>query len=896
MQGANKMIKLANIDKQFKNGAQTIHAVNSLSLELPEYGLVVLLGKSGSGKSTLLNIIGGLDDYKGEITYDESTTISGYKPFVFDKYRAANIGYVFQDFYIDEDVSIIENIRRGLIISGITDKAEQRKRIDAALKAVGLILYKRRMASSLSLGQKQRVAIARAISIMPKILLADEPTGNLDSDNSSAIMEILKKLSQKMLVICVTHNENLANNYADVIYHIQDGKLDLKEVDKNTDVTHQGRDIEETTIKNYSSSIKNINVSLLSDDTSSPTTEIKIFVKDGKNYIYIPDDFQVTKVDLTSDFNKIKTSQKEMKRKRALSQVDTYDTSDFKDERKHVFFTPGFFKNSITKKQHRLTLVLSVFIAIALAIGSTVIGVLNQNYKQSFSSQYDPTTNVVLYKEGSDFSNEELKEIIFNPDNNINGVTNLTFTPVYLNNNICELFGSEDLSLSFINYQHMQDIKDDEVVISLDFALNLVDSTHPNAESLIGTTIAFYDEYGTLKNYSIKDIIDYSSNLLIVGGLNNYLDTFWFAYFNDSINNTQTKSQIAAKQGLVDLLLNLQIIEDSNVSTIKISQGILNYFLTYKNILNINNDSDNEEKAAFLQELYNNVTSEEEYRVYIPEEDTTYIGLFFDYLFDNAPTISNRKKDSVSVKDFNTISNVFNYPKIYINQAFLPNVKYLVDDYQPDQSFVLNDYHVIGTFTDSDAILIYEDEHYPVDLYIGSSVKTVTYRTLLGISTTYYIFMTDNLSKSISYYRDNNQIKASNTNILSQSIRDNNTPIYIVISIIIGIELLLYALLFRSKMATDLKMIGIYRSLGMRRNQIVMHYVINTLVTLTTQFLIPYLLMIVLIFVTTSLIAPASAIVLGALSGYLLVFIAILIPLAILLLKTPHKILTKYDI
>ena len=312
--------------------------------------------------------------------------------------------------------------------------------------------------------------------------------------------------------------------------------------------------------------------------------------------------------------------------------------------------------------------------------------------------------------------------------------------------------------------------------------------------------------------------------------------------------------------------------------------------------MDINNDLDSEKNTAFLQELYNNVTSEEEYRVYIPEEDTTYIGLFFDYLFDNAPTISNRKKDSVSVKDFNTISNVFNHPKIYINQAFLPNVKYLVDDYQPDQSFVLNDYHVIGTFTDSDAVLIYEDEHYPVDLYIGSSVKTVTYRTLLGVSTTYYIFMTDNLSKSLSYYRDNTQIKASNTSILSQFKIDSYTPIYIMISIIVGIELLLYALLFRSKMTTDLKMIGIYRSLGMRRSQIVMHYVINTFVTLTTQFLIPYLLMIALIFMITSEIAPASAIVLGALTGYLLVFIAILIPLAILLLKTPHKILTKYDI
>ena len=894
----SEMIKLTNIDKQFKNGSQTINAVSSLSLELPNNGLVILLGKSGSGKSTLLNIIGGLDDYDGQITYDDSVTVSGYKPFTFDKYRACNIGYVFQDFYIDEDITITENIRRGLIISGIVDKAEQKKRIDAALKAVGLILYKRRKASSLSLGQKQRVAIARAIAIMPKILLADEPTGNLDSDNSTAIMDILKKLSKKMLIICVTHNENLANKYADIIYHIQDGKLDLKEVNKEKEATETGEEPEEITIKNHSSTVGNINVSLMSDETNTASSEIKIFVKNGKNYIYIPDDFQVTKEDLTSDFDKISAEQKEIKRKRALSQVDTYDTSDFKNERKHVFFTPGFFKNSITKKQRKLTLILSIFIAISLAIGSTILGVLHESYN-SLASQFDSSKNVVIYRENSLLSNEELKEIIFDPENNVKGVTNLTFNPIYTNNEPCNLFGSKDLSLSYIDYDHMNDIKDDEVVISLEFALNLIDSEHPDIKSLKGTTISFYNEYGALKNYTIKDIIDYSMNLIIVGNLNNNLDIFWFSFFNDCSNIIYQSSDfdiINQRKQLLELLSELQIIEDPTVSTIKISQGIQNYLLNYKSLINLTGNTDKEEASTFLKELYNNVTDEQDYRLYVPENDTKYSNLFFNYIFNNVPTISSRNEGKSQFKDFNTTNNYSTYPKVYINESWLNNLKYIVSDYQPNQSFVLDNYLVIGTFTGNDDLMVYADEKYPVDLKIGESIKTITYRNLFGQSTTYYIFLTGNFSKTISYYKNKEDLKATDTSILSQSNNDVLVTVYTVIIIIAGIELLLYALLFRSKMAVDLKAIGIYRSLGMKRIQIVMHYVINTFITLTTQFLIPYLLMIALIFVIASIVAPVSAIVLGAIAGYLLVFIAIMIPLAILLLKTPHKILTKYDI
>ena len=166
------MIRIEHVSKSFRNGSGYLKALDDVSLTLPERGFVFLLGKSGSGKSTLLNLVGGLDKSEGTIDYGSLMKEEGRKDF--DDFRRRNVGYVFQDFYLDEEATVFENIRQGLAISGIEDMEEVRKRADSSLKAVGLVLYKRRKASQLSLGQKQRLAIARAISIAPKIILRQE--------------------------------------------------------------------------------------------------------------------------------------------------------------------------------------------------------------------------------------------------------------------------------------------------------------------------------------------------------------------------------------------------------------------------------------------------------------------------------------------------------------------------------------------------------------------------------------------------------------------------------------------------------------------------------------------------------------------------------------------------
>ncbi len=213
------MIKAEHITKTYNprtRKAQTV--LLDASLELPDKGLVAIVGPSGSGKSTILNAVGGLISYDGKILYD------GHEAEI-EKYRRENIGYIFQDFLIFDSLSIRDNIRIGLQLSGIYSEEEISKRVDVLLKAVSLKVNSRRSAGALSSGQKQRVAIARALANNPRILLADEPTGNLDSENSVRIMKILKRLSRDRLVVLVTHNENLVHLYADEAFRIEEKKF-----------------------------------------------------------------------------------------------------------------------------------------------------------------------------------------------------------------------------------------------------------------------------------------------------------------------------------------------------------------------------------------------------------------------------------------------------------------------------------------------------------------------------------------------------------------------------------------------------------------------------------------------------------------------------------------------
>ncbi len=218
------MLELKNIKKSYKTGSFVQKALDDVSLQFRRNEFVSILGPSGSGKTTLLNIIGGLDHYdSGDLIINNKST-KNYKENDWNAYRNNCIGFIFQNYNLITHITILENVEMGMTLSGVSTK-EKRRRAEEALEKVGLIEHAHKKPNQLSGGQMQRVAIARALANNPDIILADEPTGALDTKTSKQIMDLIKEISKDKLVIIVTHNKELAEKYSTRIVELKDGQL-----------------------------------------------------------------------------------------------------------------------------------------------------------------------------------------------------------------------------------------------------------------------------------------------------------------------------------------------------------------------------------------------------------------------------------------------------------------------------------------------------------------------------------------------------------------------------------------------------------------------------------------------------------------------------------------------
>ena len=247
------MLQIKNISKKYITGDLHQTALDKVSLNLRDNEFVSILGPSGSGKTTLLNVIGGLDRYDNGDLIINGISTKKYKDRDWDSYRNHTIGFVFQSYNLIPHQSILSNVELALTISGISRK-ERRNRAKKALEEVGLGNQLHKKPNQMSGGQMQRVAIARALVNNPDILLADEPTGALDTETSLQVMELLKKVAKDRLVVMVTHNPELAQEYATRIVKLCDGKV----VDDSNPYEIEDKSLLKSTHKNMGKSSMSI--------------------------------------------------------------------------------------------------------------------------------------------------------------------------------------------------------------------------------------------------------------------------------------------------------------------------------------------------------------------------------------------------------------------------------------------------------------------------------------------------------------------------------------------------------------------------------------------------------------------------------------------------------------
>ncbi|MBQ8566812.1 MAG: ABC transporter ATP-binding protein/permease [Clostridia bacterium] len=259
------MIKITSLNKVYRSKKRKhCHALKDINLTLPDSGLVFVLGKSGSGKSTLLNLIGGLDNLTSGSIEVDGNDLARFREKDFCNYRNTHIGFIFQDYHLIDELTVYENIVLSLNLRRLEDKND----VKNALARVDLAGYEDRYPSELSGGEQQRVAIARAIVKKPRIILADEPTGNLDTNTAKAIVELLKELSKECLILIVSHNVNDANSYADRIIELKKGEI-ISDVTRNPEFPNEIVLQDDTLFYPENTSLTEKDVALINENKSA---------------------------------------------------------------------------------------------------------------------------------------------------------------------------------------------------------------------------------------------------------------------------------------------------------------------------------------------------------------------------------------------------------------------------------------------------------------------------------------------------------------------------------------------------------------------------------------------------------------------------------------------------
>lgn len=550
------MIKLVNVYKYFNRGKKNeVKAIDNTSIDLPDKGIVTLLGPSGCGKTTLLNSIGGLSRINKGSIYIDGERITKRSVNKIDKIRSLKIGYIFQNFNLLDDETVFDNVSLVLKINGLKDKEEIKKRVNFCLESLGIYRYRNRYASMLSGGERQRVAIARAIVKDPEVIIADEPTGNLDSKNSIEVMNIIKSISRDRLVILVTHERELAKFYSDRIIEISDGKIvkdyenaDNHELDYRLDNKIYLKDIE-----NYSNKeVGSAKVEYYSDNNDK--VSFKIVVKNDN--IYIESD-SLKKIEVINNSNIELVDAHYEKINKKVYEEFSFDFNKVKDNKFKEKYSSIYNVVTSTKKGFRKVLNYS-FVKKLLLIGFFTSSLFIMYSVSSIMSTFKiDEKNFVSYNKDYVLLNK--KNMSVNEFNNLNNVSNVEYVlpsngNVQVNfkfNKFLQTSGIlESMSGSLASYSKVDKVINGvktngkkEIIIDkmvIDKFLSMGDAKNAG----FNTYDSFINEYVYLQNndmYKIVGISDTNSPSIYVN------DSEFVNFIDNSLKDTNTLEESSDK-------------------------------------------------------------------------------------------------------------------------------------------------------------------------------------------------------------------------------------------------------------------------------------------------------------------------------------------------------------
>ncbi|MDD4063498.1 MAG: ABC transporter ATP-binding protein/permease [Bacilli bacterium] len=841
------MIKLNNVNKYYnRKSSNQIHVINDFNYEFPDKGLVCLFGPSGCGKTSLLNAISGLDGIdSGEIEINNDKFTKNYRSNKWDSIRSKDIGYVFQSYVLFNDLTVYENLRFVLDVFGL-DEEEIQMRIDYALNAVGMIKYKNRECNHLSGGQQQRVAIARALVKSPKIIVADEPTGNLDEKNTNIILNIIKRISKECLVILVTHEDRIAKFYADTIIYLKDGKIDYIEDNQNNNQLNLIDDkniyLQELNLDKVIND--NVNIDYFYQGNSNKIN-LKIVAIDNSIYIY--NDNKKQKINLLSRDSETKLIDSK-KPVITMEEVDNFEyempaittsTHNPAISFKQAFKMTWNFITQMGKKQ-KMLIALMILSSIMVVVSFSSLTKSNYIDEKDYLTLSRDTT-IIESKKIRNY--DELQSLI--PSELILPAPSIS-SYWYRGNN---------MKLFYSVFEQMKDTSYALPEMQI-LPVNILDDI-----PILHGRLPIDKNEITIDKWTLDLFLESNSKIYLSGFSGDYQDIL-----NQNVRITH------------DGVLN-KIVGITDVNSPVMFMSIENYNLIFLNILG--------NEGVFYEG--------------IDGDGELFINLNFrvkniDYNSDISVWLNN--DEEVKINDLNlTADDVIVSQDIYEN-FIIPNEEELMLFNSLD-SKIYNVKGYIKNDIEKDN-LIYQNIYHTV--FISDEVSQNLVKEFISISNRFMIINSD-IDEYIDE-ADSLNINVKNAkDILYENYYENNQKDYS--SIVFNLLILLASLIFlyfiiRTNMISRIYDIGVYRALGVKKRNVYKIFLIQTLFLTTISSFVGWLgtsIFILKINESGDFFFFPWFVALGSLIFiYLINIIVGMLPIFSLLRNKPVNILNKYDI